>query len=348
MKIKYIFLSLIFAGIIIINTCCVNAEPFTSINQENLYRSIFFPYLGLLKPGTFGMPGEYSYPYVPDKMSPKELNSNEHEDSEALKEATTLLDINLKKAVEISQRLESGIQELQDRGENVTKLQELAGEYVRLIDEAKNYRELADLASKEENCNMTQRECLVNSQKSMIQANIVLKEIFDEFQHFMPETEQVNESFQLSAEGKGRVILAGNFALNAHLENGVMVIMDISSTSVVYIKGNYTFEEQKEGPRSVFIYTIRSANIKIPNSFKTVLLNAENISLTATEGEGTVTFFGNGTYAIEGENGIERDEDWPSISFEITGPERRDINAQKANHPADVITGVYIPWQWKP
>lgn len=342
MKIKYIFLLFILAGIIIINTCCADAEtqPFTSINPQNLYRSIFFPYIGLLNPGANGATGGYS-DFYPDKTQLEDLSHERVEDTMALRDAAALLDINLEKAGEISQRLKFEIQKLQERGENVTRLQELSGEYIRLIDEAKHYRELADSASRGENVNMTQREYLVSSQKSMIQANIVLKEIFDELQSFMPGTEQLNESFQLSAEGKGRVILVGSFALNAHLENGVMVIMDSPSTSVIYLKGNYTFEEQKEGPRTVLLYNIRSADIKIPSSFKTVLLYAENISLTATEGEGTVTFFGNGTYAIEEANGTKKDESWSSIAFEITSP-ARDAEVQKFDQPMDVRTGIYI------
>ena len=112
-----------------------------------------------------------------------------------LRDATFLLDRNIEKAEVISTRLEEGIQHYKAEGKDVSKLEALLEKYNLLIEEAKKYRALADAAVDEENnssitnsdlenCSSenTRREYLIRSQKSMIQANIVLKEIFDEFQ----------------------------------------------------------------------------------------------------------------------------------------------------------------------
>ncbi|MCQ1534928.1 hypothetical protein FTO70_04330 [Methanosarcina sp. KYL-1] len=348
MKIKYIFLLLILTGIII-NSGCVDAkaQPFTYKAPGNIYRSIFFPYAGLLNSGAPGMPGEQQYPHNPYQERPPSGDFNPEDSaqeySRALREATALLDSNIEKAEEISLRLEFGIQQLQASGEDVSRLQELFGEYTRLVEEAKKYRELADSASGEENNYETQREYLVRSQKNMIQANIVLKAIFGEFQRLMPGTEQLNESSRLNAEGSGRAFLTGSFTLNAHLENGVMAILDISRDSAIYIKGDFTFEEQKEGPHNVLLYNIHSADVKIPGSSKTVMLSARSISLTAAGGKGAATFFGNGTYTIEGADGTKKEESWANTSFKMNGPHEFAPDNPGFERAEDIRTGAHMP-----
>lgn len=319
---KYIFLFLILTGILV-NPGCADAksQPLTYNAPGELYMSIFFPYVGLLSPGAHNMPEGYTqYPYQDQPFSRDFTESPGQDYSRDLREATGLLDSNIKKAEETSQKIEVGIQQLQAKEEDVGRLEELYGEYTSLIEDAKRYRELSISVSGEEPVDETQVKYLVLSQNSMIQANFVLKEIFGEFQHRMLRTEQLNNS-RLNAEGSGRVILVGSFTLNAHLENGVMAILGLSSDSAIYIKGDYTFEEQKEGTYNVLLYNIRYADIEIPGSSNTVLLNAEKISLEVADGKGSVTFLGNGTYTIEDANGTKRAEDWTNISLEMKAPD---------------------------
>ena len=126
-------------------------------------------------------------------------------------------------------------------GKDVSKLEDLLVKYNLLVEEAKKYRSLADTAVDEENNSSimnsdlenyssenTKREYLIRSQKSMIQANIVLKEIFNEFQRLMPGSEEINKTSRLSAAGDGKVSLIGNFTLNLHLERGDIAIPDLS------------------------------------------------------------------------------------------------------------------------
>ena len=58
MKIKFLSLLLILAGIIVISGCVDReAQPLTSKAPENLYRSIFYPYTGLPDHGGPEIPG---------------------------------------------------------------------------------------------------------------------------------------------------------------------------------------------------------------------------------------------------------------------------------------------------
>jgi len=313
MKFKYLILLLILAGMVTI-TGCVDAEaqPFTYKAPTNLYRTIFYPYVGLLSQEGPGIQGGYQSPDSSCTEWPPSGDFNPENllqvSPRPLRDATALLDSNIEKAEDIAMRIELGLKYFQADGRDIGRLQELFEEYTRLIEEAKQYRELADSAAGEENNYETRKEYLVRSQESMMQANLVLKEIFAEFQHLMPGSARINETDRLSAEGSGKAVLSGSFTLNMHLENGVLAILELSPDSAVYIKGDYRFEEQTDGPHTVLLYYINSADIEIPGSRKAVLLNAENISLTASEGKGQATFFGNGTYTIEDASGMKEEE----------------------------------------
>ena len=222
-------------------------QPLTSKAPENLYRSIFYPYTELQ---------DHGGPEIPD-VHPHDPLLKYHPGSESihnLRDATFLLDRNIEKAEFISTRLEEGIQRYKAEGKDVSRLEALLEEYNLLVEEAKKYRALADAAVDEENNSSitnsdsengssenTKREYLIRSQKSMIQANIVLKEIFEEFQRLMPGSEEINSTSRLSAAGEGKVSLIGNFTLNLHLEKGDMAIPDLSQDSEIYITGDYYF-----------------------------------------------------------------------------------------------------------
>jgi hypothetical protein len=317
MKIRFISLLLILAlaGIIIISGFADReAKPLTSKAPENLQRSIFYPYVR-----------DYGGPAIP-------ANAHRHYPSEGsgrkpvhtLKDATFLLDKNIEKSEIISSRLEEGIQHYKAEGKDVSKLEALLGKYNLLIEEAKKYRDLADEAFNEENNSSitnsdlengssgnTKREYLIRSQKSMIQANIVLKEIFNEFQRLMPGSEEINNTSRLSAAGDGKVSLIGNFALNLHLERGDIAIPDLSPDSKIYITGDYIFEEKTEMQEDVLrLYHINSADVNISGSRKTVLLRGSNITVATAGGEGYAVFMGNGTYRIEDAGGIVKEQKW--------------------------------------
>jgi hypothetical protein len=188
MKIKFLSLLLILAVIIVISGC-VNkeAQGFNCKAPEDLTRTIFFPYVGLLD----HLKSEISGPHPSDFPPGPESMHN-------LRDATSLLDSNIEKAENISLRLETGIESYKAEGKDVSRLETLLEEYNRLIKEAKQYRALADVAAGEGNSSSTvnlsqyngssenmERDYLIQSQKSMMQANYVLRNIFEELNSLM-------------------------------------------------------------------------------------------------------------------------------------------------------------------
>lgn len=334
MKIKLLsLLLLILAGIIVISGCVSEeAQGFNCKAPEDLTRTIFFPYIGLLDHGESEMSGPHSHDFPP---GPESMHT--------LRDATSLLDSNIEKAENISLRLETGIEGYKAEGKDVSRLETLLEEYNRLIKEAKQYRALADVAAGEENSSSTanlnqydgssedaERDYLIQSQKSMMQANYVLRNIFEELNSLMG-SEELNNTSRLISVGEGKAILMGGFTLNLHLKNGEMAIMGLSRDSEIDINGDYSFEESTDTHNTVRLYHINSADVKISGSRKTVMLNNENITLTA-DGEGYVAFQGNGTYSVEEAGRIVKEENWARPFFEegITpqkhGPGGKDNN----------------------
>jgi hypothetical protein len=345
MKIKYLSLLLVFTGIIIISGCVdTGAQPPSSKAPENLYRSIFYPNVGLL-----------DHRHLETSTSgPGVREENSHYPSEGqryvfvvrnLGDATFLLDRNIKKAEMISARLEEGIQYYKAEGKDVSKLEALHEKYDLLVEDAKRYRALADAAVSEENNSSivnsgnsssenARMEYLIKSQKSMIQANIVLREIFKEFQRLMPWGEEINNTSKLSATGDGKVSLVGNFILNLHLEKGDIAIPDLSPDSKIHVTGNYIFQEKTGMQGDVLrLYHIYSADAKILGSSKTVLLRGSNITLNATGGEGYVVFIGSGTYRIEDTGGMIKEQKWAN-PFPEEGTDPNKYGSVEKNYDA--------------
>lgn len=336
MKIKFLSfkllsLVLILTGVLAASGCVDSqVQPAAYKYQGDLYRSIFYPYAGLLKveemPGT----GPQGLPGIPE----------DHDPSRSLQDAELMLGENILKAEAISARLEPGIQYLKEQGKDVSRLESLLEEYNGLVQEAKNYLELASLASEENTTGTnngsedglpvesTKKEYLIQSQKSMIRASLVLKDIFEEFKLLMPGSEELNETDRLSATGEGRVTLMGSFDLNLHLEEGEIAVM--SPDSVIKIEGDYVLEIKEGRPDNIFVYHVQSADLEVSGSRKILLLSGENITVEA-DGEGYATFLGNGTYSVEDTGGEKKEEQWavePFINEEI-GPEKPEITENR-------------------
>lgn len=332
MKIKFLSLILILMGAIVLSGCVDSqAHSSTSKASEDLSRSILDPYAGLLR-GNYEIPGEHIVPHGPP---PETL---------PLQNATLLLDENIKKAEAISARLDPGVQYLREQGKDVSRLESLLEEYNGLVEEAKHYRALAASSSGEEDSShgvngdseaglpveSSEKKYLIQSQKSMIRANLVLKDIFEEFRRLMPGSGELNETDRLSANGDGRVTLMGSFNLNLHMQEGEMAVMELSPDSTINIEGDYTLEIKDGRQENMRIYHIQSADVKISGSHKMLLLSGENITVEA-DGEGYAAFFGNGTYSIEDADGIPTEEQWAVNSFfeEQMGPKESGRNDNK-------------------
>lgn len=320
MKIKFLPLLLILS--IIISSGCVDEESRVStFKAPDLYRIIFFPYEET-HPGP--NPGPELIP----------------------KDATFLLDKNIEKAENISLRLKTGIESYKAEGKDVSRLEALLEEYNRLIIEAKQYRALADKSVAEENNSSTANssqynvssenmeiDYLIKSQKSMMKANHVLRNIFEELHSLAPGNEELNNTSRLISSGQGKAMFMGGFTLNLHLEEGEIAIFGLSKDSEIDINGNYTFEEKNDARDKVRLYHINSADVKISGSRKNVLLAGENITLIA-DGEGYAAFQGNGTYSVEEAGKTVKEEKWAKpffedgMSSEEHGPDGKDKNTR--------------------
>lgn len=297
-----------------------NEAPFLRLNpQANLFRIILYPYIGLLNHGEPEMTGVHPPALLPGfHPFPGSMHN--------LKDATSLLDRNIEKAETISVRLESGIENYKAEGEDVSRLEVLLEEYNLLVEEAKQYRALADSAagnnSSIANSDLynnssenLEREYLIQSQGCMIQANYILRDIFEELSHMAVRSEELNNTSKLVSVGNGKVLLMGSFNLNMHLEDGEMAIMGLSPDSEIDINGDYTFEEKNEDHGNVRLYHINSADVKVSGSSKTVMLRDENITLTA-DGEGYAAFQGNGAYRVEEAGRTVKEEKWGKPLFD--------------------------------
>ncbi|AKB50671.1 hypothetical protein MSBRW_1418 [Methanosarcina barkeri str. Wiesmoor] len=321
MKIKLLsLLLLILAGVIVISGCVGEEAQVFTYKGPDLYRTILYPYIGLLNHDEHEMQ-DMRFPDSP----PGEFHPDPYS-MYTLRHATSLLDKNIEKAEAISVRLEDGIEHYKEEGEDVSKLEVLLEKYNRLIKEAEQYRALADAAAENsssiENSNQytgssenMERDYLIQSQKCMIQANHVLRDIFEELSSLTFASEELTNTSRLISAGTGKVLLLGSFTLNLHLENGEMAIMGLSPDSEIDINGNYTFEEKNDAPDQVRLYHINSADVKVSGSSKTVMLNSENITLTA-DGEGYLVFQGNGTYRVEEDGRTVKEDNWPKPFFE--------------------------------
>jgi hypothetical protein len=304
MKIRFLSLLLIIVGIIIVSGC-VDKEAHPSFKDpEKLNRSIFYPYA------------------VQDQKPTHDI-----------REATSHLDRNIEKSERVSKRVKERIQHYKEEGKDVSKLETLLEKHNFYLEEAKKYRALADAVDDEENNNSitnsgvensfsenTRVEYLIKSQKNMMETNIVLKDIFNEFQRMKPGSAELNSTSKLNASGDGVVTLFGNFTLNLHLEEGELAISHLSPDSVINITGDYVFEdndkveEHDEMWDNVRNYRINSADINISGLEKTLQLRGVNITLDASNGDGTAIFLGNGTYSIQNA-GIVKEQKWADLSF---------------------------------
>lgn len=341
MKNKHLTLLIVFAGIIATIGCLnVYAQPFLHNDSEGLYGNIFSPY------GVLDYKGSGSHPHSPFfKDHPRGPGP-----ARDLKNATYLLDKNIERAEDISTRLEAGVGRYKAEGKNVSELETSLNEYNSLIKKAKQYRESANNTSVyEETYNTstksnrtnksngidsffnittiysnetnnsseyTKREYLVKSQQTMMEANSVLEDVFEEFKRLTPGDEELNNTSRLNATGQGRAFLTGSFTLNLHIENGKLTIPDLSPDAEINITGDYTFENKDKREHEVRVYHIKSADVKISGSHKTVMFKGANITIYAN-GEGYSDFVGKGTYRIEEPDGLTvEEENWETPFFE--------------------------------
>jgi hypothetical protein len=234
----------------------------------------------------------------------------------------------LSEAVMISQELDSRILSYEKEGKDVQRPKSLLEEYNTLIASAKTYRELADQhhdGCTDPECQKIQKELYLHqSRESLKRSNSVLSDIFNEMKIMLPGHVILGEGCTLSGTGTGRVLLAGDdLSANLSIRNGIFYIIGLphSSGSPVSIVGKYEFENSDNPQDRVSYYKILDAKVDISAQRSAFIVEANEISLII-KGNGTIDFFGNGTYSVTCPDGSFDGMRWevPAVRRTINSP----------------------------
>ena len=233
----------------------------------------------------------------------------------------------LSEAALISQKLNSTILSYEEEGKDVQKLKSLLEEYNALIVSAKTYQELADQGHEDctgPECQAIEKELYLHlSRENLKRSNAVLSDIFNEMKMMLPGHVRLGEGCTLSGKGAGRVLFAGDLSANLSIRNGILYIIGLpdSSGSPLSILGKYEFEKSEKPQDRVSYYQIFDATVDISAQRSAFIVEANEISLNV-KGNGTVDFFGNGTYTITCPDGSSDGMKWevPAVRRTINSP----------------------------
>ena len=227
----------------------------------------------------------------------------------------------------ISEDLESKITSFEEEGKDVQKLKSLLEEYKALISSARTYRELADKGHdncSDPDCQALEKELYLElSRESLKKSNSVLSEIFNEVKKKLPGHIELGEGCNLSATGKGRVLLAGNLNASLSVRDGILYIVGFPEgpDSPINIVGKYDYEESQKGEDHLSFYKLVDADVEISAQRSAFIIEANEISLNVN-GTCTVDLFGNGTYSITCQDGNSSEMQWqlPTVRRTINSP----------------------------
>ncbi|WP_406660651.1 hypothetical protein V7O66_12555 [Methanolobus sp. ZRKC3] len=214
-----------------------------------------------------------------------------------------ILEDNIIKAESIIPRLGEFITLLEGEGNDVERMEVLLHEYSLLVKDARLYFELANNSESPMPENglqmpdMTEQEYQELSRKSIMQSNMLLKNIFDEFKPYISGRIVHTENRSFIAQGSGMVMLSGAFDVNVSVLNGKMSYMDIKKDHhLKFEDGREPQEITASDPRQkVVFYDNVSGNVTFSGSGYNLAVFGDNISLSS-RGTGGVQFFGKGYY----------------------------------------------------
>ncbi|WP_406655571.1 hypothetical protein V7O62_07180 [Methanolobus sp. ZRKC2] len=236
------------------------------------------------------------------------------------------LEDNIEKSEIISLRLNDTVRRMKAEGNDVEKLEKLLEEYNLLVEDSKMYLEMAnvpdnvtqaDITGSESKYSEEEQKYLEESRKSIIRANLLLRDIFHEFRPYLAPHVRIPDNGNLSAEGKGTVILSGDLDVEISLSEGRISYVDFEND--LSIEAEETTEPEiirmPDMKREIVSYENLNGNITLSGSGFIMELTGENISLDAT-GTGKAELFGNGTYFIGNDSIPGKKHIWVSPLFE--------------------------------
>ena len=212
----------------------------------------------------------------------------------------------LDKTDNVSERMNMVMQRLKDQGKDVTKLEQAASDFNRLVDKAKtDHQRILELYAAHEGfdsdgtvTDIKEAEAFIRESGRAQRDNIMelkgaarhLREFFREAKRLSSGKVVVRGTGTLEASGTGRAVISGNVTVNVS-GNGTLIV---SGNANVTTKGNGTKEVLGSGAvkyQGFGSAAITGEDIKIAISGNDITLKAE--------GTGSAVLRGNGTYRTE-------------------------------------------------
>jgi len=211
---------------------------------------------------------------------------------------------NIEKSEAMAVRLDETLIRLKAQGNDVEELETLIHDYSLLVEDSKMYFEMANVSESNETLatgtsEEAREEYLEKSRNRIIEANMLLKDIFHELRPYLAIHAKVSEGSTLSAEGTGTVVLSGDFDVKMSLSDGRLSYVDFMDDISVKTENmnEATITRVPDMQQELVSYENLIGNVSISGSGFILEVTGEDISLQAS-GQGEAELFGNGTYYI--------------------------------------------------
>ncbi|MDW7730829.1 MAG: hypothetical protein SCH66_00185 [Methanolobus sp.] len=246
--------------------------------------------------------------------------------TEILTDETTFLEDNIAKSEAMAQRLDETVSRLNAEGNDVDKLEKLVADYTSLVDNSKMYFEKANATDGIDPTDSTGstsgsaedgHEYLERSRESIIQANLLLRDIFHELKPYLALHARIPDDARLSAEGTGTVVLSGDLDVDMSLSAGKLSYVDFKDDISIEMQDSTEPEmiRMPDMKQELVTYENLTGNLSLSGSGFIMELTGEDISLIA-RGTGEAELFGNGTYFIGNGSTPEMKQIWIPPLFE--------------------------------
>ena len=230
------------------------------------------------------------------------------------------LEDNIIKAEAISPRISEFVAFAKEEGNDVERVSILLDEYNLLLKDARLYFELANGSTvrvPEDDVNipeMTQEEYQDLSRRSIMQANMLLKDIFRELRPYISGNVVRIGDDSFVAEGSGMVMLSGDLDIDLSVLNGKISYMDLKKDlNVGFENGDKVHETVWGSSKNMVLYENFTGNVTFSGSGYNLAIIGDDLTLSSS-GTGEVQFFGRGYYYFTDTDGPVKKQLWvPSL-----------------------------------
>lgn len=243
--------------------------------------------------------------------------------TEILTYETTFLEDNIAKSEAMAQRLDKTVSRLKAEGNDLEKLEKLVADYTSLVEDSRMYFEKANATDSVNGGGSTSQttqerdEYFERSRESIMQSNLMLKDIFHELKPYLALHAKIPDGAKLSAEGTGTVVLSGDLDVDMTLADGKLSYVDFKDDVSVGMEDTIEPEitRMPDMKQELISYDNVTGSISLSGSRFIMELTGEDISLVA-KGSGEAELFGNGTYFIGNDSIPEMKQIWTPPLFE--------------------------------